>query len=68
MIGSRLDGTRHWVYAHRAAYEALRGPIPEDRVLDHLCRVRRCYNPWHLEIVTIGENVRRGERWERQPR
>jgi hypothetical protein len=28
--------------------------------LDHLCRVRCCVNPWHLEPVTHGENLRRG--------
>lgn len=46
--------------AHRWAYERLRGPIPEGLDLDHLCRVRHCVNPWHLEAVTRGENVRRG--------
>lgn len=28
-------------------------------VLDHLCRVRNCVNPAHLEPVTQAENVRR---------
>ncbi|MGH7485840.1 MAG: HNH endonuclease signature motif containing protein, partial [bacterium] len=28
---------------HRAAYEALVGPIPEGYDLDHLCRNRACY-------------------------
>lgn len=46
--------------AHRFAYEALVGPIPEGLTLDHLCRVRRCVNPAHLEPVTIGDNIRRG--------
>ena len=46
--------------AHRWAYELHRGPVPEGLDLDHLCRVRRCVNPWHLEAVTRGENVRRG--------
>jgi hypothetical protein len=27
--------------------------------LDHLCRVRHCVNPEHLEPVTPGENTRR---------
>lgn len=47
--------------AHRFGYQIHRGPIPEGLVLDHLCRVRNCVNPWHLEPVTIGENVMRGE-------
>ncbi|WBB73252.1 HNH endonuclease signature motif containing protein [Micromonospora sp. WMMD1128] len=47
--------------AHRVAYEGLIGPIPDGLVLDHLCRVRNCVNPAHLEPVTILENVMRGE-------
>lgn len=49
------------VVAHRWAYEHLIGPIPEGLQLDHLCRVRRCVNPSHLEPVTRGENIRRGD-------
>ncbi len=46
--------------AHRTAYLALVGPIPEGLVLDHLCRNRSCVNPSHLEPVTVRENVLRG--------
>jgi len=35
------------------------GPVPDRLELDHLCRVRACANPWHLEPVTHAENVRR---------
>lgn len=45
---------------HRMAYEALRATIPPGLQLDHLCRVRNCVNPAHLEPVTKQENVRRG--------
>lgn len=48
-----------WVRAHRWAYEHLVGPIPDRLVVDHLCRVRNCVNPAHLEPVTIAENLRR---------
>lgn len=44
---------------HRVIYEMLRGPIPEGMTLDHLCRVRACCNPDHLEPVTSLENFRR---------
>lgn len=47
------------VYAHRYMYEAYRGPIPEGLQIDHLCRVKNCVNPWHLEPVTAAENLRR---------
>jgi len=46
--------------AHRVAYELERGPIPDGMVLDHLCRNPLCVNPSHLEPVSVGENVRRG--------
>lgn len=49
-----------WRHAHRLTYEHFIGPIPEGLELDHLCRVRNCVNPWHLEAVTHRENVRRG--------
>jgi hypothetical protein len=46
--------------AHRVAYELLVDEIPAGLTIDHLCRVPACVNPKHLEVVTIGENVRRG--------
>lgn len=47
--------------AHRVVYEALVEPILEGMELDHVCRVRRCVNPAHLEVVTHAENLTRGE-------
>lgn len=48
--------------AHRYCYEHLIGPIPEGKDLDHLCRVRHCVNPAHLEPVSRAENLRRGDK------
>lgn len=46
--------------AHRFAYEQMVGPIPEGLILDHLCRVRRCVRPAHLDPVTFAVNSQRG--------
>lgn len=53
-----IGGNRS-TYAHRIAYESLRGPIPSGLTIDHLCRMRACVNPEHLEVVTREENGRR---------
>lgn len=46
--------------AHRYSYELLIGPIPSGLHIDHLCRVRACVNPAHMEAVTPMENSSRG--------
>jgi len=56
--GGRSEGKE---LMHRWAYTYFVGPIPEGATLDHLCRHRWCVNPWHLEPVSRGENVLRGE-------
>lgn len=48
-------------HAHRVAYEAFIAPIPEGLTIDHLCRVRCCVNPQHMEPVSLLENIRRGD-------
>lgn len=45
--------------AHRAVFRGLVGDIPIGLELDHLCRVRHCVNPDHLQPVTHAENVQR---------
>ena len=50
------------VLAHRFAYEAFVGPIPDGLQLDHLCRNKACVNPSHLEPVTNRENALRARR------
>lgn len=42
---------RRGVMAHRYSYEIAFGSIPEGYEVDHLCRVRACVNPHHLEAV-----------------
>lgn len=50
-----LQGTTEW--AHIAAWKLLRGPVPEGKELDHLCRNTRCCNPDHLMPKTHRDNV-----------
>jgi hypothetical protein len=47
--------------AHRFAYESLLEPVDARLSMDHLCRVRCCVNPRHLEPVPQRENILRGE-------
>lgn len=63
--GNFHNGIRY-IRAHRYAYEELIEPIPEGLVTDHLCRVRNCVNPYHLELVTHRENIRRGNVGKRE--
>jgi hypothetical protein len=48
--------------AHRLVFELLIGDVPEGLELDHLCRVRHCVRPDHLEPVTHAENMLRARR------
>ena len=46
--------------AHRVSYEIHKGKIPGGLTIDHLCKNRICINPFHLEAVTLRENILRG--------
>lgn len=50
---------------HRVSYELYKGAIPRGAHLDHLCRIRCCVNPDHLEPVSLKENLRRGIEFQR---
>lgn len=50
-------------YAHIISHLLFSGPIPDGLHIDHLCRVRCCVNPFHLEPVTIKTNLIRGDGW-----
>jgi hypothetical protein len=57
-----INGSKLMAYAHRMAVELSGRRIKPGLTVDHLCRVRGCVNPAHLEVVTIKEN------WARRPR
>ena len=54
--------------AHRVAYRAYRGEIPEGKIMLHKCGNPICVNPWHLEPGTYKENsadmVRMGRHYQ----
>ncbi len=52
-----------YLLAHRVTYAAANKiDIPVGNFeIDHLCRVRECVNPDHLELVTSRENQARGK-------
>ena len=47
--------------AHRVSYILHKGNIPNELQIDHLCKVRSCVNPNHLEAVTAKVNTMRGD-------
>jgi hypothetical protein len=49
--------------AHRVVYEIVKGPIEKNLVIDHLCNVKLCINPEHLEAVSYSTNTKRA--WNR---
>lgn len=55
-----VPGRKTPAFVHRVTYEHFIGPIPDGLVIDHLCRVKACCNPAHLEPVTSRENSLRG--------
>ena len=47
--------------AHRISYYLVNGfEVPATMSVDHLCMVKGCVNPKHLDVVTNKENVLRG--------
>lgn len=56
------DGDRITKMAHKWSYLLFVGPVPDGYEVDHLCKVRLCVRPDHLEAVTQEENNRRKRR------
>lgn len=58
---AQITRNRRSELVHRVIYELTYGPIPLNLQIDHLCRVRCCVNPQHLEAVTAKENINRSK-------
>lgn len=54
-VGSKVDGSRRTVLAHRFAYELVHGPLPEGVVLLHECDTPDCIR--HTRPGSQAENV-----------
>ena len=50
-------GDYAYLGAHKFSYELENGVVDEGMEVDHLCRVRKCVRPSHLEAVTTKENL-----------
>lgn len=48
--------------SHRYAYRTVRGEIPDGLMIRHMCGVKLCVNPMHLETGTMAENAQDGIR------
>lgn len=70
ITGSKGYGYAFWRWqrfpAHRLAWTAFRGPIPDNTLVLHHCDIPTCCNPAHLFLGTHHDNMRDMTRKRRQ--
>jgi hypothetical protein len=44
------------LYAHRASWQFANGPVPDGKLIDHMCHNPSCVRPDHLRVVNDKEN------------
>ena len=52
------------ISGHQASFSHWKGQVPEGKEIDHICRMRCCVNPAHLQAITHRENVAKSGAWE----
>ena len=55
----KVQGSRIAKPTHRVIYELFNGKIPKGLEPDHICNLRCCVNPNHIEPKTHAENMAR---------
>ena len=49
---------------HQMSFEHWIGKVPEGKEIDHICNMRCCVNPKHLQAITHKENIAKSGAWE----
>lgn len=70
IMGSRRNGTRKFVSAHRFSYRFYKGPIPDGMAVMRRCESKSCVSPYHLsvgdqkKVVNAAVKKRRFHPWD----
>jgi hypothetical protein len=57
---SMYSVNRTTYHVHKFIFELFMHPVPKGMHLHHKCHNKACVNPWHLEVLSPREHVRKG--------